>query len=137
MGALSRTPLASALLTTGYDPPIYMNRISRSHVHRLVLARSRLEFTPTPTFRSRALRYDFHTCHVHGRGDSLPLPPIQVFENLTDVTSYSYDSAKQELVSYDTPHIASLKAQYVSTKGLGGNMFWDVSRSGISHVQSA
>jgi chitinase len=45
------------------------------------------------------------------------------------VTSYSYDSAKKELVSYDTPHIASLKAQYVVSKGLGGNMFWDVSIS--------
>ena len=49
-----------------------------------------------------------------------------MFENLTDVTSYSYDAAKKELVSYDTPHIASLKAQYVTSKGLGGNMFWDV-----------
>ena len=52
---------------------------------------------------------------------------VQVFENLTDVTSYSYDSAKQELVSYDDPHIAQLKAQYVVSNGLGGNMFWDVS----------
>ena len=51
----------------------------------------------------------------------------QVFENLTDITSYSYDSTKEELVSYDTPHIASLKAQYVSTNNLAGNMFWDVS----------
>lgn len=42
------------------------------------------------------------------------------------MTSYSYDSAKKELVSYDTPHIASLKAQYVNTKGLGGGMFWEV-----------
>ncbi|KAI0071673.1 hypothetical protein K474DRAFT_1606521 [Panus rudis PR-1116 ss-1] len=57
----------------------------------------------------------------------LPLAGAQVFENLTDVTSYSYDSAKKELVSYDTPHIASLKAQYVVTNGLGGSMFWDLS----------
>ncbi|KAI0684658.1 glycoside hydrolase superfamily [Cytidiella melzeri] len=57
----------------------------------------------------------------------LPLAGAQVFENLTDVSSYSYDSTKQELVSYDTPHIASLKAQYVTSKGLGGNMFWDLS----------
>lgn len=45
---------------------------------------------------------------------------------MTDVTSYSYDSAKKELVSYDDPHIASLKAQYVVSNNLGGNMFWDV-----------
>ncbi|KAI0338406.1 hypothetical protein BDW22DRAFT_711587 [Trametopsis cervina] len=59
--------------------------------------------------------------------NTLPLAGAQVVENLTDVTSYSYDSAKKELVSYDTPHIASLKAQYVTSKGLGGNMFWDLS----------
>ena len=57
----------------------------------------------------------------------LPLAGAQVYENLTDVSSYSYDPTKMELVSYDTPHIASLKAQYVSTNGLAGNMFWDVS----------
>ena len=50
----------------------------------------------------------------------------QVFENLTDVSSYSYDSAKQELVSYDTPHIVTIKAQYVQNNGLAGSMFWDV-----------
>ena len=58
----------------------------------------------------------------------LPLAGAQVYENLTDVTSYSYDAAKEELVSYDTPHIASLKAQYVAANGLAGNMFWDVRR---------
>ncbi|THH28885.1 hypothetical protein EUX98_g5303 [Antrodiella citrinella] len=57
----------------------------------------------------------------------LPLAGAQVFENLTDVTSYSYDSAKEELVSYDDPHIVQLKAQYVTSKGLAGTMFWDLS----------
>ena len=46
---------------------------------------------------------------------------------MTDVASYSYDSSKRELVSYDTPNIAKVKAQYVLSKGLGGQMFWDVS----------
>ncbi|KAK7691604.1 hypothetical protein QCA50_005003 [Cerrena zonata] len=58
---------------------------------------------------------------------ALPLAGAQVFENLTDVTSYSYDSAKKELVSYDTPHIAQLKAQYVASNSLAGSMFWDLS----------
>ncbi|KAA1477051.1 hypothetical protein DENSPDRAFT_867476 [Dentipellis sp. KUC8613] len=58
---------------------------------------------------------------------TLPLAGAQVFENTTDVSSYSYDSAKQELVSYDTPHIVTLKAQYVQSKGLGGSMYWDLS----------
>lgn len=57
----------------------------------------------------------------------LPIAGAQVIENLTDVYSYSYDSTKMELVSYDTPHIASLKAQYVQSKGLAGSMFWDLS----------
>ncbi|KAL4248233.1 glycosyl hydrolase 18 family protein [Abortiporus biennis] len=57
----------------------------------------------------------------------LPLAGAKVFENVTDVTSYSYDSTKKELVSYDTPHIATLKAQYVVSQGLGGSMFWDLS----------
>ncbi|KAI0646214.1 glycosyl hydrolases family 18-domain-containing protein [Trametes meyenii] len=58
---------------------------------------------------------------------ALPLSGATVYENLTDVTSYSYDSSKRELVSYDTPHIATLKAQYVRDKGLGGSMFWELS----------
>ncbi|CAL1711226.1 unnamed protein product [Somion occarium] len=58
---------------------------------------------------------------------ALPLAGAQVFENMTDVTSYSYDSAKKELVSYDTPHIATTKAQYVATNNLAGSMFWDLS----------
>ncbi|CDO69059.1 Glycoside Hydrolase Family 18 / Carbohydrate-Binding Module Family 5 protein [Trametes cinnabarina] len=57
----------------------------------------------------------------------LPLAGAQVFENLTDVSSYSYDSAKKELVSYDTPHIVTIKAQYVQSNGLAGSMFWDLS----------
>ncbi|KAI0261223.1 glycoside hydrolase superfamily [Gloeopeniophorella convolvens] len=57
----------------------------------------------------------------------LPLAGAQVFENTTDVSSYSYNAASKELVSYDTPHIASLKAQYVQSKGLAGSMFWDLS----------
>ncbi|KAI0635061.1 glycosyl hydrolases family 18-domain-containing protein [Trametes polyzona] len=57
----------------------------------------------------------------------LPLAGAKVFENLTDVTSYSFDSSKGELVSYDTPHIATIKAQYVQNNGLAGSMFWDLS----------
>ena len=48
---------------------------------------------------------------------------------MTDVSSYSYDSAKKELVSYDTPNIAGIKAKYVKDNALGGSMFWDVSNN--------
>ncbi|THH07640.1 hypothetical protein EW145_g3240 [Phellinidium pouzarii] len=57
----------------------------------------------------------------------LPLAGASVFENVTDVSSYSYDASKMELVSYDTPHIATIKAQYVINKGMAGQMFWDLS----------
>jgi GH18 family chitinase len=43
-----------------------------------------------------------------------------------DVSSYSYDSTALELVSYDTPNIATLKAKYVQANNLAGSMFWDV-----------
>lgn len=49
-----------------------------------------------------------------------------VYENLTDVASYSYDPTKREFVSYDTPHIVTIKAQYAQSKGLAGAMFWEV-----------
>ncbi|KAI0036407.1 glycoside hydrolase superfamily [Vararia minispora EC-137] len=57
----------------------------------------------------------------------LPLAGAQVFENTTDISSYSYDSSSKELVSYDTPNIIKLKAQYAQSKGLAGSMFWELS----------
>ncbi|KAF8908087.1 glycoside hydrolase superfamily [Gymnopilus junonius] len=57
----------------------------------------------------------------------LPIAGAQVYENTTDVSSYSYDSVKEELVSYDTPDIVKLKVQYINSKGMGGSMFWELS----------
>lgn len=51
----------------------------------------------------------------------------QVYENRTDITSFSYDSAKREWVSYDTPNIIRQKAKYVQDNGLAGSMFWEAS----------
>ncbi|KAF9259245.1 hypothetical protein L218DRAFT_670920 [Marasmius fiardii PR-910] len=58
--------------------------------------------------------------------NALPLAGAQVFENTTDVTSYSYDSSKKELVSYDTPNIVKIKTKYVNDKGLAGTMYWQL-----------
>ncbi|TDL20581.1 hypothetical protein BD410DRAFT_725659 [Rickenella mellea] len=63
--------------------------------------------------------------------NTLPLAGAIVFENTTDVSSYSYDSVKQELVSYDTPHIVNLKAQYTIAQGMAGAMYWDLSTDKI------
>ncbi|KAJ7254697.1 glycosyl hydrolases family 18-domain-containing protein [Mycena haematopus] len=62
----------------------------------------------------------------------LPLAGAQVFENTTDVSSYSYNSATEELVSYDTPNIVKLKAKYTNANGLAGSMFWDLSTDKVS-----
>ncbi|KAJ7040807.1 glycosyl hydrolases family 18-domain-containing protein [Mycena alexandri] len=59
--------------------------------------------------------------------NTLPLAGAKVFENTTDVSSYSYNSATQELISYDTPNIVKLKAAYTNANGLAGLMFWDLS----------
>ncbi|KAF5366205.1 hypothetical protein D9758_005724 [Tetrapyrgos nigripes] len=58
---------------------------------------------------------------------ALPIAGAKVFEDTTNVASYSYDSAKRELVSYDTPNIVKLKTQYVNSKGMAGNMYWELS----------
>ncbi|KAF8857889.1 putative glycosyl hydrolase, family 18 [Acephala macrosclerotiorum] len=41
--------------------------------------------------------------------------------------SWSYDSAKKYMISYDTPAIAKEKAQWIMKMGLGGSMWWEVS----------
>ncbi|VDB95643.1 unnamed protein product [Peniophora sp. CBMAI 1063] len=56
----------------------------------------------------------------------LPLSGATVYENSTDISSYSYDASKKELVSYDTPNIVKKKAQYVLDNSLAGSMFWDL-----------
>jgi chitinase len=41
--------------------------------------------------------------------------------------SYSYDAKQKYLISYDTPEIAALKAEYVQCLGLAGTAWWEVS----------
>ncbi|KAG8736103.1 hypothetical protein FRC10_009701 [Ceratobasidium sp. 414] len=58
---------------------------------------------------------------------ALPIAGAQVIENSALGSSYSYDSSKKELVSYDTPNIIRQKAAYIKSKGLAGGMFWELS----------
>ncbi|KAH0579107.1 hypothetical protein H2248_003260 [Termitomyces sp. 'cryptogamus'] len=64
----------------------------------------------------------------------LPLAGATVYENTTDVSSYSYDAAKQEFVSYDTPNIVKLKAQYINSEDLAGSMFWELSTDRVGDL---
>jgi chitinase len=59
---------------------------------------------------------------------ALPISGAVVTEDSTTVSSYSYDSSKKELISYDTPNIVKTKAQYVVSQGMAGSMFWEVGR---------
>ncbi|KAG8781947.1 hypothetical protein FRC12_021384 [Ceratobasidium sp. 428] len=58
---------------------------------------------------------------------ALPIAGATVTENSALGSSYSYDSSKKELVSYDTPNIIRQKAAYIKSKGLAGGMFWELS----------
>ncbi|TRM60993.1 glycoside hydrolase family 18 protein [Schizophyllum amplum] len=58
---------------------------------------------------------------------NLPFAGAEVFENTTSISSYSYDSAKREWISYDTPAISAAKGQYAADNGLAGTMFWELS----------
>ncbi|KZW01393.1 hypothetical protein EXIGLDRAFT_738540 [Exidia glandulosa HHB12029] len=57
----------------------------------------------------------------------LPFVGATVIDNTTSVSSYSYDSTKKQLISYDTPAVATLKAQYAMRNGLAGAMYWELS----------
>ncbi|KAJ7489453.1 glycosyl hydrolases family 18-domain-containing protein [Mycena latifolia] len=59
---------------------------------------------------------------------ALPIAGAKIIEDTSDVASYSYDSSSKELVSYDTPAIVKLKAQYTIANGLSGSMFWELSQ---------
>ncbi|KAG0645124.1 Chitinase B1 [Hyphodiscus hymeniophilus] len=62
--------------------------------------------------------YDFKALPVSGANES--------YDNTTG-SSYSYDAASKELVSYDNARVAKQKAAFIKRRGLGGAMWWESS----------
>ena len=58
---------------------------------------------------------------------ALPQPGATVHEVSQPVAAYSYDPTKRVMISYDTPPITKIKADYIKSKGLGGGMWWETS----------
>ncbi|CUS08288.1 unnamed protein product [Tuber aestivum] len=65
----------------------------------------------------------------NGVWDYKALPKVGANENAdsSTVSSWSYDPAAREMVSYDTPIVAQFKSSYILAKGLGGGMWWELS----------
>jgi chitinase len=61
----------------------------------------------------------------------LPLGGATEFYDQITGSSYSYDSTKKELITYDTVVVARQKAQWIQSIGLGGAMWWESSGDAV------
>jgi chitinase len=43
------------------------------------------------------------------------------------IASWSHNSTKKEMISFDSEEVAKLKGQYIEKESLGGSMFWELS----------
>jgi chitinase len=58
---------------------------------------------------------------------ALPHPGAQECNDNTLIASHSYDAGTHKMVSYDTPHVQTLKGNYIKSNKLGGGMWWELS----------
>jgi chitinase len=58
---------------------------------------------------------------------AMPLAGATEYVLNQPVASYSSDPSQQMMISYDTPAVAQMKAEYIQGKGLGGGMWWESS----------
>lgn len=58
---------------------------------------------------------------------ALPRPGAEEKFDEEAGASYCYDGGARTMVSYDTPHVAQVKANYIRERGLGGGMWWESS----------
>ena len=57
----------------------------------------------------------------------LPLPGSTVHFDNQASASWTYDTSKREMISFDSEHAARVKGEYIKTEGLAGSMFWELS----------
>ncbi|KAF8200819.1 glycoside hydrolase family 18 protein [Pholiota molesta] len=57
----------------------------------------------------------------------LPLPGSSVHVDEKAIASWSHNSTKKEMISFDSEEVAKLKGQYIEKESLGGSMFWELS----------
>ncbi|KAH8674832.1 endochitinase 1 precursor [Tricladium varicosporioides] len=65
-------------------------------------------------------------------GVALPLPGATEFCGISCI-SYSYDSKKRELISYDNVEMARVKAAWIFLMDLGGVMWWESSADKVGN----
>ncbi|KAI8932217.1 hypothetical protein NX059_011096 [Plenodomus lindquistii] len=58
---------------------------------------------------------------------ALPLNGSKVYHDKETWSSWSWDAAKKEFVSFDTPKVSNWKTEYLKQEGLGGAWFWESS----------
>ncbi|KAG8727701.1 hypothetical protein FRC12_022301, partial [Ceratobasidium sp. 428] len=58
---------------------------------------------------------------------ALPFASATVYNDFKNISSYSYDGTKKELIVYDTPEIVATKAKWIMSNQLAGAMFWELS----------
>lgn len=58
---------------------------------------------------------------------ALPRPGAEEQFDEESGASWCYDGSSRTMVSYDTPYMARLKADYIRQRGLGGGMWWESS----------
>ncbi|CAK7221892.1 Chitinase 4 [Sporothrix curviconia] len=58
----------------------------------------------------------------------LPKPGVYGTSDNKAGAAWSYDEKARELITYDDPGSAQLKAEYIKSKGLGGAFFWEANQ---------
>ncbi|KAJ5799652.1 CAZyme family GH18 [Penicillium psychrosexuale] len=58
---------------------------------------------------------------------ALPRPGAEKQFDQESGASFCYDAGARKMVTYDTPYMAQIKANYIRERGLGGGMWWESS----------